>query len=607
MCGIVGYAGTEPATPVLFEGLRRLEPRGYDSAGIATIHAGRIDRRRATGKLDSLADVISGNALAGNIGIGHTRWATHGPATECNTHPLSAGRVTVVHNGIIENYRSLRRELIAREACFTSETDTEVAAHMMDRLIAEGATAREAVLCLLERLEGMFALAFLISGANEQVIGIRRGAPLVVGWGKTGTHLASNAVALSAYTRDICFLEENDFVIIDRDDAQIHDASGEPAVRERVDSGLAEELTGKEGHEHFMYKEIREQADALRNTLRYYVDFDSSELAFPEPAIDFTRTERVMITGCGTAYFAAQAAKYHFEHYARLPADVDISSEFRYRQAPMPENGCALFVSQSGETADTLAALRECRANGQLIATVTNTPSSSMARESDCVIPTIAGPESGVAATKTFTSQLVVLTCLALKAATDRKTLDTQTSRDLLQKFGALPALIEQTLETEDQCQDIACELVGARDALFLGRGTSYVVAMEGALKLKEVSYIHAEAYAAGEMKHGPIALIEEGVPVFIVAPHDRLFEKTMSNASEAAARGGNIILITDEQGAREAAELCNQMIVVPMTDPLLAPIVLTLPVQLIAYHAACMRGEDPDKPRNLAKTVTVE
>ena len=606
MCGIIGVVGHPDAAGLLVDGLRRLEYRGYDAAGVATLSGGAIDRRRAGGKLVNLEAKLRAAPLPGRTGVGHTRWATHGAPTEDNAHPHVAGRVAVAHNGIVENYRALREELEADGARFASQTDTEVAAHLLDRLLGRGLPLKEAMAALMERLEGTFALAFLVAG-EDAIVGARRGAPLAVGWGENEMYLASDALALAPYTRKVSYLEEDDTVIVRRDGAEIHDGAGRRTERATVVTPLSGAAIGKGAHRHFMAKEIHEQPTAIGETLGRYLDPETGDVGLPGPGFDLAGTPRVTLVACGTAYYAALIGKYWLERLARLPAEADVASEFRYRDAPMPEGGVAVFVSQSGETADTLAALRHARRRGQTIVTITNTETGAMARESDVVLPTHAGPEIGVAATKTFTCQLAVLLCLAIAAARARGARPDGELRRVAAALASLPTQVSRALRAEDRARTIAHDVAEMRDVLYLGRGTSYVIALEGALKLKEISYIHAEGYASGEMKHGPIALIDERVPIVVVAPTDELFDKTMSNIQEAAARDGRIVLITDEEGARRAGDAVEKTLILPRVDPSIAPIVYAVPVQLIAYHAAVRKGTDVDQPRNLAKSVTVE
>lgn len=607
MCGIIGVIGEREASGLLVEGLRRLEYRGYDSAGIATLVGGAVDRRRAPGKLGNLDETLRDQPLAGSIGIGHTRWATHGVPNETNAHPHIAGRVAVVHNGIIENYRDIRDELAAQGARFSSETDTEVVAHLLDRLLDQGLSVEKAMVALMERLEGMFALGILIGGGEDVIVGARRGAPLAIGWGEGEMFLASDAIALAPYTQKVSYLDEDDFVVVRREGADIYDANGRKVTRAVVNTQLSGAAIGKGNHRHFMEKEIHEQPTAVGETLARYLDPVSNDVHLPGLEVDLATVPRMTLIACGTGFYAALVGKYWLEQVARMPVEVDVASEFRYRNAPMPEGGVAVFLSQSGETADTLAALRYAREQGQTIVTITNTESSSMARESDVVLPTHAGPEICVAATKTFTCQLAVLLSVTVAVAKARGSLDSAALESAIASMVSLPSQISKVLRLESAIQPIAHALCESRDVLYLGRGTSYVVAMEGALKLKEISYIHAEGYAAGEMKHGPIALIDEHVPVIVVAPTDDLFEKTMSNTQEAKARGGRIILITDEEGARAADDLAEHTIILPKVDPLISAVTYAIPIQMIAYHAAVRKGTDVDQPRNLAKSVTVE
>ncbi|MDA0218628.1 MAG: glutamine--fructose-6-phosphate transaminase (isomerizing) [Proteobacteria bacterium] len=607
MCGIIGVIANHPAAPMLVDGLRRLEYRGYDSAGVATLDHGAIGCRRAPGKLANLDDKLRAEPLAGNVGIGHTRWATHGVPNETNAHPHVAGRVAVVHNGIIENFRALRAELAVKGAVFASQTDTEVVAHLLDDLLGQGLSIEQAMVALMGRIEGMFSLAFLIAGDDEVLVGARRGAPLAVGWGDGEMFLASDAIALAPFTQKVSYLEEDDFVVVRRNGAVFHDARGKVVRRPLVNTQLSGASIGKGNHRHFMEKEIYEQPTAVGETLARYLDPVAREVRLPGLDVDLAAVPRITLVACGTAYYAALVGKYWLEQVGRMPVEVDVASEFRYRNAPMPAGGIAIFVSQSGETADTLAALHYARSQSQTIVTITNTETSTMARASDVVLPTHAGPEIGVAATKTFTCQLSVLLALTIACGRARGALEGQALQAAVDALASLPSQIGRALRLEEEVKAIAHVIADARDVLYLGRGTSYVLAMEGALKLKEISYIHAEGYAAGEMKHGPIALIDEQVPVIVVAPSDALFEKTMSNTQEAAAREGRIVLITDEEGARQAGDLPEHVIVMPTVDPLIAPVTYAVPVQLLAYHAAVRKGTDVDQPRNLAKSVTVE
>jgi glutamine---fructose-6-phosphate transaminase (isomerizing) len=607
MCGIIGIVGLNDAAPVLVDGLKRLEYRGYDSAGIATLVNSHIEGCRAPGKLVNLEAKLAAKPLAGTVGIGHTRWATHGEPTETNAHPHMTEQVAVVHNGIIENFRELRGELIAAGRNFQSDTDTEVVPQMITYLMQQGKTAREAVALTLPRLRGAFALAILVAGEDRSIIGARRGSPLAVGWGDGEMYLASDALALAPFTQRVSYLEDDDWVEITHDGATVWDGEGREVKRPAVVTALSGATIGKGNYRHFMAKEIHEQPEAVGATLHAYYDALNDTADFPGLDIDLATVPKMTLVACGTASLAALTAKYWLEGLARVPVEVDVASEFRYRQAPMPEGGMALFISQSGETADTLAALRYARSQGQYIVTLTNTATSTMARESDHVLLTRAGPEIGVAATKTFTCQLVVLATLAVTAAEARGAIDRGAAAKLLAAMGDLPSRMNEVLHTEPAIREVARSLNEARDVLFFGRGSSYPIALEGALKLKEISYIHAEGYAAGEMKHGPIALIDEHVPVIVIAPSDELFDKSVSNLEEVAARKGRIILITDEDGANAAGDKAEHVIIVPRVDPLLSPLVTCLPVQLLAYHTAVLRGTDVDQPRNLAKSVTVE
>jgi glutamine---fructose-6-phosphate transaminase (isomerizing) len=608
MCGIVGILGKQPVAPAIVEALRRLEYRGYDSAGVATLGDGRIERRRAVGKLHNLADLLERRPLAGTSGIGHTRWATHGGVTETNAHPHVAGDVVVVHNGIIENFRTLKDELAAEGVAFETQTDTEVVAQLVARELRRGKAPREAVRAVLARLEGAFALAFLFRGENDLMIGARNGPPLAVGHGDGEMYLGSDAIALSPFTNRITYLEDGDWAVLTHRSLEIYDAAGGHVARPMSFSQASAMLVDKGNHRHFMAKEIAEQPEVVGHTLAEYIDFGERAVRPPEKLpFDFAKLDRLTITACGTASYAGLAAKYWFERIARLPTEVDIASEFRYREAPLPDNGLAIVVSQSGETADTLAALRYCKQQGQHTLAIVNVPESTIARESEVVFRTFAGPEIGVASTKAFTCQLAALACLALMAAKARGHLPRETERELVGALVGAPRRMSEILKDEKHIAAVARELAHAQDVLFLGRGLNYPIALEGALKLKEISYIHAEGYAAGELKHGPIALIDENVPVLVIAPHDDLYEKTVSNMEEVAARGGKIILLTDDQGLEDNAHKTFQRIRVPSANPFISPLLYAIPVQLIAYHAAVQIGTDVDQPRNLAKSVTVE
>ncbi len=607
MCGIVGVLGKHEAAPVILEALRRLEYRGYDSAGIATVNDGRLDRRRAVGKLVHLSDLLVHDPLAGKSGIGHTRWATHGAPSVTNAHPHCAGGVAVVHNGIIENFRTLREELIADGMTFESETDTEVVALLTRHYLDAGLPPAEAAIRTLDRLEGAFALCFLFDGEDDLIVAARKGSPLAIGHGDGEMFVGSDAIALSSLTDRITYLEEGDRAIITRAGAEIFDAQGHridrPVKTVRIDAAQVE----KAGHRHFMAKEIAEQPSVMGNALRHYLTADGRDVRLPPGAPDFADYDRVIMVACGTASLACMTAKYWFEKVAGLPVDVDIASEFRYRDPPIPPRSLAVFVSQSGETADTLAALRHCRGKAAAILSIVNVEESSIARESDLALQIHAGPEIGVASTKAFTCQLTVLALLALKAAAQRDRIKADALARYLADLQSVPGLMNVVLGLDDEIRTVAKKLAETRDVLFLGRGQMYPLAMEGALKLKEISYIHAEGYASGELKHGPIALVDKNVPVIVLAPHDRLFDKTVSNMQEVLARGGKVVLISDGPGMKEAGEQVWQRITLPEVPAMFAPILYALPAQMLAYHTAVAKGTDVDQPRNLAKSVTVE
>jgi len=608
MCGIVGILGREPVAVQLVDALKRLEYRGYDSAGVATLEGGRLTRRRAEGKLRNLETKLQSDPLKGTIGIGHTRWATHGRPSESNAHPHATDRLAVVHNGIIENFRELREELEKGGAKFGSETDTEVVAHLVTREMKNGRSPADAVSAALPRLRGAFALAFLFEGEENLLIGARKGSPLAIGYGDGEMYLGSDAIALAPFTDTVAYLEDGDSVVISRTSVEIRDAAGSRVERERHKAPPSSFLVDKGNHRHFMAKEIHEQPEVVGHTLAHYLDMAEQRVVLPVSLpFDFKTLDRISMSACGTAYYAGLVAKYWFERFARLPVEIDVASEFRYREAPLSANGLAIFVSQSGETADTLATLRYAKANKQHVISVVNVPTSTIARESDVVLPTLAGPEIGVASTKAFTCQLAVLACIAIAAGRARGVLSSDDERKLVQALIEVPRLMTEARKLEPIIDQLARDLAKSRDVLYLGRGTSYPIALEGALKLKEISYIHAEGYAAGELKHGPIALIDETMPVIVIAPHDRVFEKTVSNMQEVAARGGKIILLTDPQGAHEAH--VESLIKLALPDMLSAvtPLVYAIPVQLIAYHTAVVMGTDVDQPRNLAKSVTVE
>lgn len=608
MCGIVGIVGVEPVASRLVEALKRLEYRGYDSAGIATLDGGEIHRQRAEGKLVNLDKKLATAPLNGNTGVGHTRWATHGAPTETNAHPHATDRVAVVHNGIIENYRELLEELKADGYTPVSQTDTEPVAMLVTRELDAGATPEEAVSRTLKKLRGAFGLVFLFKDNDRLLIAARQGSPLAIGEGEGEMYFGSDAYALASLTRKITYLEEGDWAVITPDSVVIRDFDGNEVTRQQQISAASASQVDKGNHRHFMAKEIYEQPESIAHTLAHFVDMSTGTVSLPEkPSFDFAKLTRLTITACGTAYLAACVAKYWFEKYARLPVDVDVASEFRYREPPLEKGGLALFISQSGETADTLAALRYCAANGQHIAAVVNVPESTIARESEIIFPTLCGPEIAVASTKATTAQLTILASLAILAGRARGVLSEADERELVQALIHLPKAVSDALGCEGQVEEIARHLSKAKDVLYLGRGSLFPIAMEGALKLKEISYIHAEGYAAGELKHGPIALVDEEMPVIVVAPSDDLMEKTMSNMQEVNARGGKIILITDENSARSAGFDGIETIVVPAVHPFVAPILAAIPVQLLAYHTAVHMGTDVDQPRNLAKSVTVE
>ncbi|WP_187428698.1 Glutamine--fructose-6-phosphate aminotransferase [isomerizing] [Roseobacter fucihabitans] len=606
MCGIVGVLGNHEAAPILVEALKRLEYRGYDSAGIATVEDGVLDRRRAVGKLVNLSDLLVHEPLAGKSGIGHTRWATHGAPTVTNAHPHQAGRVAVVHNGIIENFRDLRAELTGLGIQFVTETDTETVALLTEHYMADGMTPVEAANKALDRLEGAFALAFLFSGEDDLIFAARKGSPLAIGHGDGEMFVGSDAIALSPLTDRISYLEEGDRAIVTRTSLEIRDINEVLANRPIKTVRLDDTRIDKAGHKHFMAKEIAEQPTVIGQAIGNYIDHEGN-ITLPDPGLDFATLDRLTLVACGTAYYACLTAKYWFEQIARIPVDVDVASEFRYREPPIPARTTALFVSQSGETADTLAALRYCEGKADRIVCVVNVPESSIARESDLVLPIHAGVEVGVASTKAFTCQLVVLFLLALKAARDRGEMDGDALADHLSALRSMPSVLSTALEANAQMQKASLKLAEARDVLFLGRGLMYPLALEGALKLKEISYIHAEAYASGELKHGPIALIDKAVPVVVMAPRDNLFDKTVSNMQEVMARKGRVILISDRAGIEAAGEGAFATIELPSVPDALTPLLYAIPAQLLAYHTAVAKGTDVDQPRNLAKSVTVE
>src|SRR5215470_9747792 len=608
MCGIVGILGRAPVAGHLVEALKRLEYRGYDSAGVATLEAGHLARRRAEGKLRNHEGRLQREPLNGTIGIGHTRWATHGGPSESNAHPHATDRLAVVHNGIIENFRELREELEGKGARFGSETDTEVVAHLVTQEMKQGRSPVDAVAAALPRLRGAFALAFLFEGEDDLLIGARKGSPLAVGYGDGEMFIGSDAIALAPFTNTISYLEDGDSVVLTRNSAQVRDANGAAVERAVLKSNASAFLIDKGNHRHFMAKEIFEQPEVVGHTLAHYLDSAAERVLLPgKLPFDFRALEWVSISACGTSYYAGLVARYWFERFARLPVEIDVASEFRYREAPMRPGGLAVFISQSGETADTLATLRYARENKQHVLSVVNVQTSTIARESDVVMPTLAGPEIGVASSKAFTCQLAVLACLAIAAGRARGVLSEDDERKLVRALRQVPGLMSEALRLEQQIVRLAPDLANSRNALYLGRGTSFPVALEGALKLKEISYIHAEGYAAGEMKHGPIALIDETMPVIVIAPFDGVFDKTLSNMQEVAARRGRIILVTDPKGARETDLKSVTKLVLPEMAAAVTPLVYAVVVQLIAYHAAAFLGKDVDQPRNLAKSVTVE
>lgn len=608
MCGIVGILGREPVAEQLVDSLKRLEYRGYDSAGVATLEGKHLERRRAEGKLKNLEKRLEAEPLKGTTGIGHTRWATHGKPTVNNAHPHATERVALVHNGIIENFRELREELEKNGTVFHTETDTEIVLHLVDDLLTRGNKPVEAVKLTLARLRGAFALGFIFAGNDDLLIGARNGPPLAIGYGDGEMYLGSDAIALGPFTDTISYLEDGDWVILTHNSADIFDKDGQAVARDKIKHAASTSLVDKANYRHFMAKEIHEQPEVVGHTLARYVDMATERVSLPvKLPFDFKDIQRINITACGTASYAGIVAKYWFERFARLPVEVDVASEFRYREAPLRKGDLAIFISQSGETADTLAALRYAKAEGAHTIAVVNVPTSTIARESETVLQTLAGPEIGVASTKAFTCQLMVLANLAIAAGKARGELSAEDETKLVHGLVEIPRLMSDALTTEPQIEKLAHRIAKSRDVLYLGRGTSYPLALEGALKLKEISYIHAEGYAAGELKHGPIALIDETMPVVVIAPHDRVFEKTVSNMQEVAARGGNIILMTDAKGAAEATVDSLVTIVMPDMAAAFTPMVYAVPVQLLAYHTAVVMGTDVDQPRNLAKSVTVE
>ncbi len=607
MCGIVAIVGRAPVAPLIVDALKRLEYRGYDSAGVATLDDGALARRRAPGRLVNLEKRLQAEPLGGNIGIGHTRWATHGVPNETNAHPHFSGGVAVVHNGIIENFSDLRDELARDGYSFSSQTDTEVVAHLVARELARGLKPVEAAHKTLQRLEGAFALAIMFKGDDDLIVGARNGPPLAIGHGEGEMFLGSDAIALAPFTNSITYLEDGDWAVVRRNEMSIFDIDGNPVERRRQQSLGTSYMVDKGNHRHFMEKEIHEQPEVISHTLAHYLDFTNGTCRPLDLPFDFAAIDRLAISACGTAYLAGLIGKYWFERYARLPVDIDIASEFRYREMPLSKDDAALFISQSGETADTLASLRYCRKAGMKIGAVVNVRESTIARESDVTLPTLAGPEIGVASTKAFTCQLSVLAALSVRAARARGAISAEQEKALVRQLSEAPRLATQVLKLDAEIEKLARELGKYKHVLYLGRDTNYPLAMEGALKLKEISYIHAEGYAAGELKHGPIALIDEKMPVIVIAPHDRIFEKTVSNMQEVAARGGKIILITDREGAARSTVDTLATIVLPDVPDIISPIIYALPIQMLAYYTAVFMGTDVDQPRNLAKSVTVE
>ncbi len=607
MCGIVGIVSHSPVAPLIVDALKRLEYRGYDSAGVATVEHGQLARRRAEGKLINLERRLKDEPLDGMIGIGHTRWATHGVPNETNAHPHFSDGVAIVHNGIIENFAELRDELMRDGYTFSSQTDTEVVAHLVGRELTRGLQPVEAAHQALKRLEGAFALAIMFRGDEDLIVGARNGPPLAVGHGDGEMFLGSDAIALAPFTNSITYLEDGDWAVVRRNEVAIFDMDGNKVDRKRQQSLSTSFMVDKGNRRHFMEKEIHEQPEVISHTLAHYVDFVGGVSKPLDLPFEFAKIDRLAISACGTAYLAGLISKYWFERYARLPVDIDVASEFRYREMPLSKTDAAFFISQSGETADTLASLRYCRKAGMKIGAVVNVRESTMARESDVILPTLAGPEIGVASTKAFTCQLSVLASLAVRAGVARGTISQEQETTLVRQLSEAPRYANQVLKLDGQIEKVARDLSHYKNVLYLGRDTNFPLAMEGALKLKEISYIHAEGYAAGELKHGPIALIDENMPVIVIAPHDRIFEKTVSNMQEVAARGGKIILITDSKGAAHATVKTMETIVLPDVPEIISPIIYALPIQMLAYFTAVFMGTDVDQPRNLAKSVTVE
>ncbi len=609
MCGIFGIIGEKDVAPLLLEGLKRLEYRGYDSAGIASLSNGHIDRRRAQGKLTNLSQKLEESPLDGTVGIGHTRWATHGLPNERNAHPHANDKVAIVHNGIIENYITLKNELVEQGRVFETETDTEIIVHLVSHYMDQGQQPVDAANVAMDRLEGAYALVMIFAGHHDVMVGCRQGTPLAVGYGEGEMFVASDSYALAPLTKKICFLEDGDRVVVTRAGAQIFDHEKNEIKRAISITEQSGAVEGKGEYQHFMLKEIYEQPSVIGQTLNAYVNAATGKITVPEEVLKaITKAPRLTLIACGTAYYACMVAKYWFEQIARIPCEIDVASEFRYREAPMPEGGTALFISQSGETLDTLEALRYCKRSGQTILSIVNTIESTIERESDHVLHTLAGPEIGVASTKAFTTQLTTLACIALAVARAKGTIDEARESEMAEALRHVPTIAADILQHDEEISEIAKDMVEATDVLYLGRGSLYPIALEGALKLKEISYIHAEGYASGEMKHGPIALIDERVPVVVVAPaNDPLFEKNVSNIQETVARGGKIFLISDTKGAHALKEQLTWSVALGAVHPFVAPILYSIPVQLLAYHAAVIKGTDVDQPRNLAKSVTVE
>ncbi len=607
MCGIVGVIGKVDAAPRIIEGLRRLEYRGYDSAGLATLVNGGFDLRRAEGKLAQLEELVAARPVSGALGIGHTRWATHGVPSESNAHPHATERVAVVHNGIIENFQLLRDELSTEGHEFSTDTDTEVVTQLIHSFLKQGMAPAEATACVLKQLEGAFALGIIFAGEHDVLIGARRGAPLAIGHGEGEMFLASDAMALAPFTRRVSYLEEGDWVVLEHGGATVRDGEDQIVEREISETAHDGEAVGKDNYRHYMHKEIHEQPAVIGNTLNSYVNPTSGAISLPELPFALEDVSRVTVIACGTSYYAGLVARYWIEGLAKVPVEIDVSSEFRYRTPPLNEGGIALFISQSGETADTLAALRFAKSAGQKIVAVVNVPESTMAREADIVLPTYAGPEIGVASTKAFTTQLATLACFSLALARAKGALDAAREAELSHALAEVPARAADVLAHDERIRGLAESLTHAQTVLYIGRGSGYPVALEGALKLKEISYIHAEGFAAGELKHGPIALIDKDVPVIVVAPPDALFEKTASNLQEVVARGAQVVFLSDAKGIARLGEMARASIELPEVDDFVAPILYTIPVQLLAYHVAVNKGADVDQPRNLAKSVTVE